>query len=420
MTHGSVDPRVPHAQRGPVRYASGAVMSPQFSADQVGSYLRPPELIQARVAALQGRISRAELREVEDRAILKVLELQQQAGMGVYTDGEYRRSGWTGGLPQAVDGFIPPPADAARPAVTMRWRGEHLDLLGRGAGTTPSAVVADPGTLAAAATVDFRAVIGGKLRARGRIYGTDSAFLKEHAPGPFKITVTSPTWYLRQYQPGVSDRFYPTPADALVDLVDITRNEIQALVDEGVPYVQVDSIRYVFDFTDEERRQQWRQSGIDADAAIDETIRADNATVEGIDRKSCVFGLHMCRGNNRSNYFAEGSYARVAEKAFGSLNYDRFLLEYDTERAGGFEPLRYVPRGKTVVLGLISTKVPQLESQDDLLRRIDEASKYVPLENLALSPQCGFASVLQGNVIEWDDQRRKLELLVDTARKVWG
>jgi 5-methyltetrahydropteroyltriglutamate--homocysteine methyltransferase len=368
------------------------------------------------------------LREVEDRCVLQVLELQRQAGMPIFTDGEYRRSGWTGGLPQAVDGFLQlhlqpqpqPAATAARPAVRMRWRGDHLDLLGRGAGTTPAAVVADPGTLADAATVDFRAVIGGKLRARGRIYGQDAAFLKQHAQRPFKITVTSPTWYLRQYQPGISDRVYPTPQAALADLVDITHNEIQALVDEGVPYVQVDSIRYVFDFTDEERRSQWQQSGVDPEAAIDELISADNATIQGIKRRDCVFGLHMCRGNNRSNYFAEGSYERVAERAFGSLNYDRFLLEYDTQRAGGFEPLRFVPRGKTVVLGLISTKVPELEAQDDLLRRIEEAARYVPLEQLALSPQCGFASVLQGNVIEWDDQRRKLDLLVDTARKVWG
>ncbi|MBV9170857.1 MAG: methionine synthase, partial [Chloroflexi bacterium] len=145
-----------------------------------------------------------------------------------------------------------------------------------------------------------------------------------------------------------------------------------------------------------------------------------NAILVGLKREGVTFGLHMCRGNNRSNYFAEGGYDRIAERVFPSLKYDRFLLEYDTERAGGFEPLRFVPRGKTVVLGLISTKTPQLEPQDQLLRRIEEASKYVPMDDLALSPQCGFASVLQGNAISWDDQRRKLELLVDTARKAWG
>jgi len=183
--------------------------------------------------------------------------------------------------------------------------------------------------------------------------------------------------------------------------------------------VQIDSIRYVFDYTDEARRREWADLGVDPDRAVDENIAADNAVIDGVAADGVVFGLHMCRGNNRSRWFAEGGYDRIAEKAFGQLHYDRFLLEYDSERAGGFEPLRFVPRGKTVVLGLISTKMPGLESQDDLLRRIDEAARQVPIENLALSPQCGFASVAAGNEISWDDQRRKLELLVDTARKVW-
>lgn len=258
------------------------------------------------------------------------------------------------------------------------------------------------------------------MRPRGRIYAEDSSFLKEHSPGPFKITLTSPTWYLRQYRRGISDAAYPTPAEALVDLVDITRNEVKALAAEGAPYIQLDSIRYVFDFTDERRRQEWRQMGVDPDDAVQQTLAADNAVLDGVPREGVTFGLHMCRGNNRSNYFAEGSYDRIAEEVFPSLNYDRFLLEYDTDRAGGFSPLRFVLRGKMVVLGLISTKVRELESQDDLLRRIEEASHYVPMEHLALSPQCGFASVLQGNAIGWDDQRRKLDLLVDTARQAWG
>jgi len=145
-------------------------------------------------------------------------------------------------------------------------------------------------------------------------------------------------------------------------------------VDDGVPYVQVDSIRYVFDFTDEQRRREWQAMGVDPDQAVAQTRQADNAIVDGLPRERVTFGLHMCRGNNRSNYFAEGGYDRIAERVFASLKYDRFLLEYDTERAGGFEPLRFVPRGKTVVLGLISTKTPQLEPQDQLLRRIEEAA----------------------------------------------
>ena len=160
-----------------------------------------------------------------------------------------------------------------------------------------------------------------------------------------------------------------------------------ALVDEACPYVQIDSIRYVFDYTDEERRRAWDELGVDPDRAVDENIAADNAVIDGIARDGVTFGLHMCRGNNRSRWFAEGGYDRIAEKAFGQLHFDRFLLEYDSDRAGSFAPLRFVPKGKTVVLGLISTKVPQLESRDDLLRRIDEAAKYVPVEHLALSPR---------------------------------
>jgi 5-methyltetrahydropteroyltriglutamate--homocysteine methyltransferase len=161
-------------------------------------------------------------------------------------------------------------------------------------------------------------------------------------------------------------------------------------------------------------------TGADLDKELDEVIAADNASLQGARKPGVTVGLHMCRGNNRSAWISEGGYEAVAEKAFNLLDVDRFLLEYDTERAGGFEPLRFVPRGKTVVLGLISSKVPQLESPDQLRRRIDEAAQYVALEHLALSPQCGFASTAPGNMLTWDEQRRKLELVVETARRVWG
>jgi 5-methyltetrahydropteroyltriglutamate--homocysteine methyltransferase len=304
-----------------------------------------------------------------------------------------------------VEGF------GAGPMLNIRnWRGRPLPYVPGQTGTRH----------AATAGQNPAAVIVGKLRPTRRITGAESAFLSRHAPGPWKITIPSPTWYLRGYITGTSDRVYPTPADALRDLVDIVHREVAALVEEGVPYVQIDSIRYVFDYTDEERRREWTALGIDPDRAIDENIAADNAVIAGLARRGVSFGLHMCRGNNRSRWFAEGGYDRIAEKVFGELGYDRLLLEYDSERAGGFAPLRYVPKGKTVVLGLVSTKTPALESSEDLRRRIDEAAKYVPLANLALSPQCGFASVAAGNEITWDDQRRKLELLVDTARAVWG
>jgi len=373
---------------------------PTYRADHVGSFLRPAELLEARAAHAEGRVAEASLREAEDRAILTMLDVQRRAGLDVYSDGEYRRGMWITGLPAAVDGF-----GQGTMLNIRKWRGR------------PTART----SVGHAATVGDNppAVITGKLAPKRRITGAESSFLREHAGGPYKITIPSPTWYLRGYIPGTSDRVYPTAADALVDLTDIVHREVGALVAEGVPYVQIDSIRYVFDYTDDERRREWRDVGVDPDRAIDETVAADNAVIDGLAREGVVFGLHMCRGNNRSRWFAEGGYDRIAERAFGRLRYDRFLLEYDSERAGGFAPLRFVPEDKTVVLGLISTKTPQLESQDDLLRRIDEAAKHVAIERLALSPQCGFASVAAGNEISWDDQRRKLELLVDTARKVW-
>jgi 5-methyltetrahydropteroyltriglutamate--homocysteine methyltransferase len=376
-----------------------------YRADHVGSFLRPPELLQARAAHAEGRVDDEQLRQAEDRAILTVLDLQRATGVDVCTDGEYRRGMWTTGLPAAVDGFVPGALQNIR-----SWRGEPLPYV---PGQTGSGHAAAAGHIPAA-------VIGGKLRPRRRITGHESAFLRQHAPGPCKITIPSPTWYLRGYVKGTSDRVYGTPAEALRDLTAIVRDEVNALVDEGVPYVQIDSIRYVFDYTDEQRRREWEELGVDPDAAIDDTVAADNAVIAGPGRAGVTFGLHMCRGNNRSRWFAEGGYDRIAEKVFGQLQYDRFLLEYDSERAGGFAPLRFVPKGKTVVLGLISTKVPHLESADELLRRIEEAAKYVPAANLAVSPQCGFASVAAGNEISWDDQRRKLELVVDIARKVWA
>jgi 5-methyltetrahydropteroyltriglutamate--homocysteine methyltransferase len=200
----------------------------------------------------------------------------------------------------------------------------------------------------------------------------------------------------------------------------MTRNEIKALIDEGVSYIQLDSLTYVIRLADPRWRQTLIDSGQDPDELLDELIATDNATLDGIRRDGITVGLHMCRGNNRSAWAAEGSYEVCAEKAFSQLNVDRFLLEYDTARAGGFEPLRFVPRNKMVVLGLISSKEPELEPIDELRRRIDAAATYVPIENLAISPQCGFASTMRGNQLTWDEQRRKLDLVAETARTVWG
>jgi 5-methyltetrahydropteroyltriglutamate--homocysteine methyltransferase len=264
-------------------------------------------------------------------------------------------------------------------------------------------------------------VVGARLRQKRRLTAHESAFMLANAGQMFKVTVPSATGFAmnNSYKPGVTDRVYPTRSDLLNDLAAIVRKEVQALVDEGVPYIQIDAPNYT-SFVDAGRRQRMEANGIDPDRALDEAIAADNQALEAARRDGVILAVHLCRGNRRGRWGSEGSYEPIAEKLFGTLKADRFLLEYDSERAGGFEPLRFVPRGKSVVLGLLTTKNGALESQDDLLRRIDEASRYVPIENLAISPQCGCASSLPGNPITWDEQRAKLELVVETARKIWG
>jgi 5-methyltetrahydropteroyltriglutamate--homocysteine methyltransferase len=279
-------------------------------------------------------------------------------------------------------------------------------------------------------------VVGERVRLARRLAGEECAFLSARSPGPFKITLTSAAAQLGfWYRPGITDHVYPTREELRDDLVAILGGEIETLVDEGASYIQLDSLGYVIALSDPERQARstkrllrharsrlgmTAEADVGFDQRLDEMIETDNASLAPANAADGVtVALHMCRGNNRSAWVAEGGYEPIAERAFAELEVDRFLLEYDTERAGGFEPLRFVPAGKTVVLGLISTKEPALESQDELLRRIDEAARYLPVEQLALSPQCGFASTAKGNLLSWDDQRRKLELLVDTARKVW-
>jgi 5-methyltetrahydropteroyltriglutamate--homocysteine methyltransferase len=264
-------------------------------------------------------------------------------------------------------------------------------------------------------------VVGAKLKQVRRIVGVDAAFLQQHAPGPWKITMPGPWSAAGQlYKPGLSDAFYPTRNNLVRELIEMQRREIAALIDEGMSYFQLDSLHCVERIADTTIRPRMLEEGEDPDAYLDALIEADNAVLAGLRRDGLTVGLHMCRGNNRSAWHAEGSYEPIAEKAFNSLDVDRFLLEYDTDRAGGFEPLRFVPADKMVVLGLISSKLPELEPIDTLRRRIDEAARYVPLERLAISPQCGFASTVLGNLMTRDEMRRKLDLVVETARTVWG
>jgi 5-methyltetrahydropteroyltriglutamate--homocysteine methyltransferase len=237
------------------------------------------------------------------------------------------------------------------------------------------------------------------------------------------MTLPSPSQFPAiSFQPGITDRLYPTRSALLWALVPIIKGEIAALIEDGVSYIQVDAPRYSY-YVDARWRQHLRDLGEDPDASLDEAIAADNACLEGARRQGLTVAMHICRGNNESKWYAEGGYEPLAEKLFASLAVDRFLLEYDTARAGTFEPLRFIPRDTRdtmVVLGLVSSKDPRLESPDELRRRIDEAARYVPLENLALSPQCGFASTVAGNLLTEAEQWRKLELVVETARQVWG
>lgn len=373
-------------------------MAMQFRADNIGSLLRPRELLEARAAYREGKLDGEQRRAVEDRSILQALELQKSAGIDVFTDGEYRRDIFTADITLAMEGLVP-----GNTTVSFEWRGRGSDL----------ARESKEGNL--------QLVVGGKLRKKGRFTPGEAPFLQQHAPGPFKVCTPAAMQHaVSRYRPGVTDKFYPTLHDMLQDVAAIMRDEVQALVDEGACYVQLDAPSYST-FFDPRRRETLKQSGIDPAEAFDAAIAADNAMIQDIKRSlEVVIGIHFCRGNKRSAWGAEGSYEPIAEKTFGSLKMDRYLLEFDTERAGGFEPLRFVPKSKTVVLGLITSKEPRLESQDELVRRIEQASKYVSMEKLALSTQCGFASAASGNLLSWDDMRRKLELVAKTARQVWG
>ena len=364
-------------------------MHPPYRADQVGSLLRPPELLEARAAFAAGRLSEPELRAAEDRAITEALRKQSEIGVDIVTDGEMRRGSWLTDMADAVDGFV-------REKVMLEWKG--------------------PGGGEEASTAN---AVGGELRKVRKLTGHELPFLRQEAEKPFKITLPAPSNFIvASYKRGVTDKFYPAPADLLKDLVAIVRDEVAWLVSEGVGYMQFDA-PYYSHYLDPRQRERMRAEGRDPDQELEAGIAADNAAIAGVPRDRITVALHVCRGNSRSRWYTEGGYDAIAEKLFQTMNVDRFLLEYDTARSGGFEALRLVPRGKMVVLGLITTKEARLESQDELRRRIDEASQYVPLENLALSPQCGFASVAAGNLLSTDDQWRKLELVVETARRQW-
>ena len=366
-------------------------MNVPYRADNVGSFLRPPELVELR---RQSSPDPARLREVEDREILRVLAKQKELGFEIFTDGEFRRSNFQGDFTEAVEGF-----DFSQ-GTPRAWQGTTTNSAPQGA---------------------MRGVVVSTLRPVRPLTEHELPFLKQHSPGAIKMTLPSATQFPAiAFKRGVTDTVYKDHSALLWDIVEIVKAEIARLAAEGVSYIQIDAPRYSYYIDPKWRSYIKNETGVDPDAALDEAVRADNACLEGAKKEGVILAIHLCRGNNRSQWYAEGGYDAIAEKLFGQLEVDAFLLEYESERAGTFEPLRFVPRGKTVVLGLISSKLPQMESPDQLKRRINEANKYVPLENLAISPQCGFASTMEGNLLTEEEQWKKLKLVVDTAKGVWG
>jgi methionine synthase II (cobalamin-independent) len=365
-------------------------MNAAIRADHVGSLLRPSEVLEARRAGA----SPERLRGIEDRHILRALVLQQELGLDVLTDGEVRRRHFMSDFTDAVEGFD------HGDAVAMPWKAST-------ASDAPHGSVAG--------------IVTAKIRQLRRLTGHEVPYLQAHSPGTFKITLPSATLFPAiAYKPGATDRVYPSRSALLWDIVAVIKGEVRALVADGVPYVQIDAPRYSY-YVDPKWRDYVRtELGADPEAAFDEAIRADNACLEGARRPGLTVAIHLCRGNRRGHWFAEGGYEPIAEKLFGTLDVDRFLLEYDDERSGTFEPLRFVPKGKQVVLGLVTTKRPELEDKDALKRRIEDASRYVDIDQLCVSPQCGFSSTVEGNLVTREDQVAKLRLIVETAREVWG
>jgi 5-methyltetrahydropteroyltriglutamate--homocysteine methyltransferase len=310
----------------------------------------------------------------------------------VFTDGEFRRRNFMSDFTDAVEGFD------MGDAVSRNWQAGQKNL--------PVSSVAG--------------IVNKTLRQTRPLTGHELTFLKPNAPGPIKMTLPSATQFPAiSFKRGITDKVYKDHSALLWAIVEIMKKDLAELSSQGVSYIQIDAPRYSYYMDAKWREWIKTEMGVDPDSALDEAVKADNACFQAARKPGVTLAIHLCRGNNRSHWYAEGGYDNIAEKLFGTLDVDRFLLEYDDERSGTFEPLRFVPKGKTVVLGLVSSKVPTMENPDQLAKRVEEASRYVPLENLALSPQCGFASTAEGNLLTEDRQWAKLKLVADTARKIW-
>jgi 5-methyltetrahydropteroyltriglutamate--homocysteine methyltransferase len=370
--------------------ASGAAAPLEVTrarAEVVGSLLRPAALLEARHAHEAGSLSPADFKRAEDDHVRRAVRLQEESGIDVITDGELRRYAFFGHLVESFDGFD---REGGWAIPFHDEKGEEL--------------------------VFKRPVIVEKLRWRRNMCSEEWAFLRAVAAKPGKVTMISAQQAAAYYDPKQSTGAYPTRDAFLADIVDLSRREVEELVRLGCTYVQIDGPQYGA-LLDPKMREGYRQRGSDPEKLIDLCIELDNAIIQG--HPGVTFGLHVCRGNNQSKFYAEGDYEPIA-RIFEKTLFQRFLLEYDDQRSGGFEPLQHLPEDRVAVLGLVTTKKPALEAEDELKARIEEASRYVPLERLALSPQCGFASTMEGNRISPDQQRQKLELVGNVAREVWG
>lgn len=366
--------------------ASATNRKPPFHADQVGSLLRPPELREARAKAKTGELAPGKLREVEDRAIRKAVERQEAVGLRAVTDGEFRRDFW------------------------------HIDFLKQIEGITLTRPV---GMTFNAEDVPPMATVTGRLRYGAAIMVDDFKFLKSVAKATAKLTIPAPgAAHFRGGRNAISRDVYPDLAAFWADLTAAYREAVTQFYAAGCRYLQLDDVGFSY-LCDPKVRENFRNNG--DDPATLHTAYADAITRALKDKPAdMAVTMHTCRGNFRSTWFASGGYQDEVTEAMFSTPVDGYFMEYDSERAGGFGPLRNLPKGKKVVLGLITTKAGALEDKEALKRRIDEAAKVVPLENLRLSPQCGFASTHHGNALSEDEQWRKLERVVEVAREVWG
>jgi 5-methyltetrahydropteroyltriglutamate--homocysteine methyltransferase len=372
--------------------------------DVVGSLLRPIAVREARIALDEGKTTMEALHGIEDDAVRAAVRLQEDIGLDIISDGEIRRLNFQDSFGAAVEGYDAAPS-------TLKVYEQRVE------GSAPGQRWDIPTMHHAGTAVSHRRPAKTKLTLVNNVPLEEYRFIKKVAKKPAKVSLIGPDRISQRFEYESSTAVYRDMDAFVADVVAIERQIITSLVEAGCGYVHIDAPGFTA-YVDEPTMAQMRKRGEDPMQNFARSLKAEAAVIA--DYPGVTFGIHLCRGNQRSMWHREGSYDAIAERLFSELPHHRFLLEYDTPRAGSFEPLRFVPKGKVVVLGLVSTKVAELETVEGLKRRIGEASKFIPLDQLAISPQCGFASDVVGNMLGPDDQKRKLEVVVETARQVWN